>query len=275
MATNWTAEQRRAIETPGSLIVSAAAGSGKTAVLTERIARHILEGASPDDLLVVTFTRAAAAEMKKRIGDRLSALAAQQQGDEAARLYGAAEGIGRANISTIDGFCSHVLRRHFDIAGLDPAFRAGEEAENLALRQEALDELMERYYAQKGFSDLVDAFGEEAEFSAQFLRLYDFIMAQPEPMEWLKEAIDKYDIAEDALLGVLTHGAGVEEDEVGVLRLVAQAVADIHQHALDALAVVDVLLAAVAVDEGQRRGVVCAAHQFGGGGVMFKCNILQ
>ena len=199
MATNWTAEQRRAIETPGSLIVSAAAGSGKTAVLTERIARHILEGASPDDLLVVTFTRAAAAEMKKRIGDRLSALAAQQQGDEAARLYGAAESIGRANISTIDGFCSHVLRRHFDIAGLDPAFRAGEEAENLALRQEALDELMERYYAQKGFSDLVDAFGEEAKFSAQFLRLYDFIMAQPEPMEWLKEAIDKYDIAEDAL----------------------------------------------------------------------------
>lgn len=199
MATNWTAEQRRAIETPGSLIVSAAAGSGKTAVLTERIARHILEGASPDDLLVVTFTRAAAAEMKKRIGDRLSALAAQQQGDEAARLYGAAESIGRANISTIDGFCSHVLRRHFDIAGLDPAFRAGEEAENLALRQEALEELMERYYAQKGFSDLVDAFGEEAEFSAQFLRLYEFIMAQPEPMEWLKEAIDKYDIAEDAL----------------------------------------------------------------------------
>ncbi|MGN0770423.1 MAG: helicase-exonuclease AddAB subunit AddA [Christensenellales bacterium] len=199
MATNWTAEQRRAIETPGSLIVSAAAGSGKTAVLTERIARHILEGASPDDLLVVTFTRAAAAEMKKRIGDRLSALAAQQQGDEAARLYAAVEGIGRANISTIDGFCSHVLRRHFDIAGLDPAFRAGEEAENLALRQEALEELMERYYAQKGFSDLVDAFGEEAEFSVQFLRLYEFIMAQPEPMEWLRGAIDKYDIAEDAL----------------------------------------------------------------------------
>lgn len=199
MATNWTAEQRRAIETPGSLIVSAAAGSGKTAVLTERIARHILEGASPDDLLVVTFTRAAAAEMKKRIGDRLSALAAQQQGDEAARLYAAAESIGRANISTIDGFCSHVLRRHFDIAGLDPAFRAGEEAENLALRQEALDELMERYYAQKGFSDLVDAFGEEAEFSAQFLRLYDFIMAQPEPMEWLRGAIDKYDITEEEL----------------------------------------------------------------------------
>ena len=89
------------------------------------------------------------------------------------------------------------------------------------------------------------------------------------------QALECTHIAEDALLGVLTHGAGVEEDKIGVLRLVAQAVADIHQHALDALAVVDVLLAAVAVDEGQRRGVVCAAHQFGGGGVMFKCNILQ
>ena len=89
------------------------------------------------------------------------------------------------------------------------------------------------------------------------------------------QALERPHIAEDALLGVLTHGAGVEENEIGVLRLVAQAVADIHQHALDALAVVDVLLAAVAVDEGQRRGVVCAAHQFGGGGVMFKCNILQ
>lgn len=199
MATNWTAEQRRAIEAPGSLIVSAAAGSGKTAVLTERIARHISEGADPDDLLVVTFTRAAAAEMKKRIEARLTALASQKQGGEAARLYAAAEAIGRANISTIDGFCSHVLRRHFDIAGLDPAFRAGEEAENLALRQEALDELMERYYAQKGFSELVDAFGREEEFSAQFLRLYGFITAQPEPMEWLRGAIDKYDITEEEL----------------------------------------------------------------------------
>ncbi len=92
---------------------------------------------------------------------------------------------------------------------------------------------------------------------------------------FLLQALERTHIAENALLGVLADGAGVEEDEVGVFGLVAQAVADIHQHTLDALAVVDVLLAAVAVDEGQRRGVVCLAHQLGGGGVVFKCNVLQ
>ena len=92
---------------------------------------------------------------------------------------------------------------------------------------------------------------------------------------FLLEALQGTHVAEDPLLGVLPHGAGVEEDQVRVLRLVAQAVADIHQHTLDALAVVDVLLAAVAVDESQRRGVVGAAHQFRRRGVMFKCNVLQ
>ena len=76
------------------------------------------------------------------------------------------------------------------------------------------------------------------------------------PGFFLLEALEGTHIAEHPLLGVLTHSAGVEEDQVGVLRLVAQAVADIHQHTLDALAVVDVLLAAVAVHKGQRRGVV-------------------
>ena len=92
---------------------------------------------------------------------------------------------------------------------------------------------------------------------------------------FLLQALERAHIAENALLGVLADGAGVEEDEVGVFGLVAQAVADIHQHTLDALAVVDVLLTAVAMDERQRRGVVCLAHQLGGGGVVFKCNVLQ
>ena len=92
---------------------------------------------------------------------------------------------------------------------------------------------------------------------------------------FLLQALQCTHIAEHALLGVFPHGAGGEEDEVCILGLIAQAVADIHQHTLDALAVVDVLLAAVAVDERQRRGVVCLAHQLGGGGVVFKCNVLQ
>ena len=92
---------------------------------------------------------------------------------------------------------------------------------------------------------------------------------------FLLEALEGTHIAEHPLLGVLTHSAGVEEDQVGVLRLVAQAVADIHQHTLDALAVVDVLLAAVAVHKGQRRGVVSLLYQISGDVIMLKTNVFQ
>ena len=91
---------------------------------------------------------------------------------------------------------------------------------------------------------------------------------------FLFEALEGTHIAEHPLLGVLTHSAGVEEDQVGVLRLVAQAVANIHQHTLDALAVVDVLLAAVAVHKGQR-GVVSLLYQISGDVIMLKTNVFQ
>ena len=89
------------------------------------------------------------------------------------------------------------------------------------------------------------------------------------------KALQRAHVAEHPLLGVLTHGAGVEQDQVGILGLIAQAVADIHQHAFNALAVVDVLLTAVAVHKGQRRGVVGLPHQLGGNGIMFKVNVFQ
>ena len=92
---------------------------------------------------------------------------------------------------------------------------------------------------------------------------------------FLLQALERADVAEDALLGVFTHGAGVEEDQVGIFGLIAEAVADIDEDALDALAIVDVLLAAVAVDESQRRRVVRLTHQLGGGAVVFKCNVFQ
>ena len=95
------------------------------------------------------------------------------------------------------------------------------------------------------------------------------------PGFFLLEALEGAHIAEHPLLGMLTHGAGVEEDQVGVLRLVAQTVADIHQHTLDALAVVDVLLAAVAVHKGQRRGVVSLLYQISGDVIMLKTNVFQ
>ena len=182
----WTDEQLKAIEAEGSVIVSAAAGSGKTAVLTERIARLIAGGTDIDRFLVVTFTRSAAAEMKKRIGDKLREMA--ETSEDAPRLMQAAADIGRADISTIDGFCARVLRRHFQGAGLDPAFRAAEEAEAEALRHEAMEELIEESLGEKQFDRLINAFDGEEAFTEAAFRLYTFLCAQPDPLGWLKAA---------------------------------------------------------------------------------------
>ncbi|MDR0840895.1 MAG: UvrD-helicase domain-containing protein [Christensenellaceae bacterium] len=199
-AMQWTPAQRRAIEAGGNLLVSAAAGSGKTAVLTERIARLVCEGCDIDALLVVTFTRAAAAEMKKRIAARLCALAEEAEDTAlSARLLHAAAGMGRANISTIDAFCTHVLKRHFHTAGLDPAFRAAEEAEAEALRAQTMDTLLEESYAAPSFQALVELFPSEEAFIENVFRLYAFLCAQPNREGWLQTAIEAYALPEAEL----------------------------------------------------------------------------
>ena len=196
----WTTEQRRAIEAEGNLLVSAAAGSGKTAVLTERIAALVAAGCPLNRFLVVTFTRAAAAEMKKRIASRLAQLAQETVDDEdAARLSAAAAGVGQTSISTIDAFCAHVLRRHFHAAGLDPAFRAADEAQAEVLRQEVWDELLEEGYAEGNLQGLVAAFGSEEALLDSAARLYDFLCAQPDMADWLEQAVAAYDVDEAGL----------------------------------------------------------------------------
>ena len=118
----WTKPQKQAIETPGNLIVSAAAGAGKTAVLTERLTRIVASGTPVDRLLVLTFTRAAAAEMKQRMEKKLrQAAAAEQDGERQAYLSREAGAVGRAYISTIDAFCARVLRRHGHLLDLPPS----------------------------------------------------------------------------------------------------------------------------------------------------------
>src|SRR4051812_48589896 len=131
---NWTPEQDAAIRTTGhSLLVSAAAGSGKTAVLAERCAYLVCDAAEPcdvDELLVVTFTEAAAAEMKSRIG---AALRARASAGPPERLSRQLVLLDAASVSTLHGFCSRLLRQHFHLVGLDPAFAVldGDEAKLL------------------------------------------------------------------------------------------------------------------------------------------------
>ena len=195
----WTAEQLRAINEDGNLLVSAAAGAGKTAVMTERIARIIASGTDVSEILVVTFTNPAAAEMKQRIEWRLSELAESTDDTKLKmHLHDSAINISTANISTIHSFCGNVLRRNCHIVGLDPAFRTADAAEAALLRLKALDDILEEAYSDaektsdSDFRLLCDALIRDDALCTLIEDTYDFIMARPNPFGWLHEAVEAY-----------------------------------------------------------------------------------
>lgn len=195
----WTAEQLRAINEDGNLLVSAAAGAGKTAVMTERIARIIASGTDVSEILVVTFTNPAAAEMKQRIERRLSELAESTDDTKLKmHLHDSAINISTANISTIHSFCGNVLRRNCHIVGLDPAFRTADAAEAALLRLKALDDVLEEAYSDaektsdSDFRLLCDALIRDDALCTLIEDTYDFIMARPNPFGWLHEAVEAY-----------------------------------------------------------------------------------
>ena len=185
---NWTIEQRRAIEEQGNLIVSAAAGAGKTAVLTERVVRLVAGGMDVDRLLILTFTRAAAAEMKERIQNTLQKRAAEAE-DEAlkARLYRQSARCPNASISTIHAFCARVVNRYFHLAGLSPSAGTLDETESAVLREGAVNEALTALATEDApaYKLLVRAFEREEELKKALDSLTRFLMAQPDPLGWL------------------------------------------------------------------------------------------
>lgn len=199
MGREWSKNQKDAINLTGDLLVSAAAGAGKTAVLTERIARLISEGVPVEKLLVVTFTKAAAAEMKARIQKRLDTLANDCADPERAqRLAAAADACDRANISTIHSFCASVLRRNFSAAEIDPAARVADDVESAVLTAKALDACLEEAFAENettpimGFSSLLKAVGDDNRLGELVIGLYSFAVALPDPNAWLDMAANAY-----------------------------------------------------------------------------------
>jgi len=150
LSNQWTREQLEAIESRGqNLLVADAAGAGKTSVLVERIVRLITDPVQPvdvDRLLVVTFTNAAAAEMRERIGRSLREALARQP--DSRHLHRQLALLGRAGISTLHSFCLDLLRQHYYRVDLDPSFRVADETETVMLQAEALEELFERRYAR-------------------------------------------------------------------------------------------------------------------------------
>lgn len=196
---NWTTPQRHSIEARGgSVLVSAAAGSGKTAVLVERVIRRITDEHEPVDvnrLLVVTFTRAAAAEMRQRLSDALAKKIAAHPEDE--RYQKQQLLLPQAAITTVDGFCAQLLRQQAANAGLPPRFKVAEESEAALLAAHALDEVLEESYTARdpAFLALASQLGgrrDDSGLREAIREAYTFMQAQPFPEKWLKEQLDAY-----------------------------------------------------------------------------------
>ena len=194
MGFSFTESQRRAIEhRGGALLVSAAAGSGKTRVLTERLLRYVADGgADIDRFLVITFTRAAAAELRARIMDALAALAAQRPGDAALRRQQSL--CCRAPIGTIHSFCAALIRDHSQALGISPAFTVLDEDRTETLRQAALSKLLEQRYTnienEPGVRCLADSVGagrDDSRLEKTVLELHDRLGSLPWPADWADE----------------------------------------------------------------------------------------
>ncbi|MEE8705624.1 MAG: UvrD-helicase domain-containing protein, partial [Oscillospiraceae bacterium] len=200
MEREWTSAQKDAIEARGGpLLVSAAAGSGKTAVLVERVIKRITDPKDPidaDRLLVVTYTKAAAAEMRGRIADKLSELLEEEP--DSLFLQRQQLLLSRAHISTVHSFCQELLREHFSAVGISPDFRIADESELSVLQNETLDMVLNLFYEKNDsvFYQLLDAFsaGRDDHLLRNILfKLYDFVRSHPFPSRWLREKAAMYD----------------------------------------------------------------------------------
>ena len=204
MGMKFTPEQQRVIELHNSnILVSAAAGSGKTAVLVERIIRMICDGEHPADidrLLIVTFTNAAAAEMRERIAAGITARLEADSGNEHIQKQSAL--LHNAQITTIDSFSLFLIRNHFNEIGLDPDFRVADEGEIKLLQQEVLAQLLEDAYAGNFVPEALEQFhacveyfcpgGRESVLEQHILNLSRYAGSFPWPEEWLAERKNDY-----------------------------------------------------------------------------------
>ena len=196
----WTDEQKNAILAKnGAVLVSAAAGSGKTAVLVERVIRILTDKSTPcdvDKLLVVTFTKAAAAEMKERINARISEMLISEP--ENKNLQRQQLMLPSAHISTIHSFCNELIRENFYKLNMSPEFRIADENEMLILKNEVIQAVLEEKYKESSrkFLNLVEAFSssrDDQKLISTVLTLYDFIRSHPFPQKWLDDKLKFYD----------------------------------------------------------------------------------
>ncbi|CAK6471404.1 ATP-dependent helicase/nuclease subunit A [Peribacillus frigoritolerans] len=201
----WTEDQWKAIWAKDQdILVAAAAGSGKTAVLVNRIIQKVISEEDPidvDELLMVTFTNASAAEMRHRVSEALEK--AINDNPHSQHLRKQLSLINRASISTLHSFCLEVIRKYYYLTDIDPGFRIADSTEIQLLRDEVMEELFEEQYGQSDneeFFNLVDAFTSDRNDDAlqNIVRsLHDFSQSNPNPDRWLDGAASMYELADD------------------------------------------------------------------------------
>ena len=197
---NWTKEQTDAIYEKGSnILVAAAAGSGKTAVLVERIINKIItDQIDIDRLLVVTFTNAAASEMRERVLDAIYKKLEENSEDE--NLQRQITLLNKASICTIDSFCLEVVRNNFyELDNLSPNFRIADTTEIELLKQEVMEDIFESKYEEenKDFIKLINtytSYRDDSPLKELILKIYSYIQSNPFPEKWLTEKIEMFNL---------------------------------------------------------------------------------
>lgn len=209
MGVTWTEEQQQVIDLRDrNLLVSAAAGSGKTAVLVERIIKKVLDPKHPvdiDHLLVVTFTKAAAAEMRERVAKAIEAK--MDEDKDNAYLNRQYTLVHHAQITTIDSFCLYVVKNYFQCIGLEPGFRVGDPGELSLILEDVLAGVLEQWYETAdpefiAFADNYASAKNDANLAQMVRKLYDYSTSYPWPEEWLEQITDIYEpqaLTEEAL----------------------------------------------------------------------------
>jgi ATP-dependent helicase/nuclease subunit A len=216
----WTTEQYSAITAGTSnLLIAAAAGAGKTAVLVERITRKVTAAENPvdiDKLLVVTFTKAAASQMRERLGRAINKLL--EENPESKSLQKQLTLLGKASITTIHSFCLEVIQSNFHSVDLDPGFRIADETEGVLLKLEALEELFEQRYEEENYDEsffqLLNSFSGSRDDKALqdiVLGVYNFIQSHPWPMEWMKNSAQSLNLGDCADFGTTGYAKILKE----------------------------------------------------------------
>ena len=196
----WTKEQQDAIyEKESNILVAAAAGSGKTAVLVERIIHKIIQDkVDIDKLLVVTFTNSAAAEMRERVLNAIYQKLEENPEDE--NLQRQITLLNKASICTIDSFCLEVVRNHFfELENVSPNFRIADTTEMELLKQEVIEDIFEEKYETEDldFTKLINvytSYRDDTPLKDLVLKIHSYIQSNPFPQKWLEEKIEMFNL---------------------------------------------------------------------------------